>query len=152
VTFIEDIVIDDEMYLKLLNLLREKTGLNFQYYRRPFIEKRIKSRMIRVNSRTLEEYYTYLLSKGEEIKKFVDGFTINYTFFFRDYDVFETFQDFFIDGLYINKGEIQSNIKPDPNKLAKFSSKANKARTMLKDGGPSSRPGSSYVDIFIFLN
>ena len=151
-TFIEDIVIDDEMYLKLLNLLREKTGLNFQYYRRPFIEKRIKSRMIRVDRWTLEEYYTYLLSKGEEIKKFVDGFTINYTFFFRDYDVFETFQDFFIDGLNINKGEIQSNIKPDPNKLAKFSSKANKARTMLMDGGPSSRPGSSYVDIFIFLN
>jgi len=75
VNHIEDIVIDDKMYLKLLNLLREKTGLNFEYYRRPFIEKRIKSRMIRVNSRTLNEYYDYLLLKDGEVKKFVDGFT-----------------------------------------------------------------------------
>jgi chemotaxis methyl-accepting protein methylase len=152
VNLIENIVIDNEMYLKLLNVLREKTGLNFQYYRRSFIEKRIKSRMIRVDTWTLEEYYNYLLLKEKEVKKFVDGFTINYTFFFRDYDVFETFQDFFIDGLSINKGEVQSNIKPAPNKLAKFSSKSNKARAMVKDRGISSKPGSNYVDIFIFLN
>jgi len=152
VNIIENIIIDDNMYLKLLHLLREKTGLNFEYYRRAFIEKRIKSRMIRVNSRTLNEYYDYLLSKDGEVKKFVDGFTINYTFFFRDYDVFETFQDFFIDGLNVNKGEIQSNIKPDPNKLAKFSSKANRARAMMIENGLKNRPGSNYVDIFIFLN
>jgi len=152
VNLIEDIIIDDKTYLKLLQLLREKTGLNFEYYRRSFIEKRIKSRIIRVKSRTLEEYYDYLLMKESEVKKFIDGFTINYTFFFRDYDVFETFQDFFIDGLNINKGEIQSNIKPDPSKLAKFSSKTNKARAMMKEKSPSSRPASNYVDIFIFLN
>jgi len=152
VILIENIIIDDEIYRKLLDLLREKTGLNFEYYRRPFIEKRIKSRIIRVKSRTPEEYYDFLLLNIEEVKKFVDGFTINYTFFFRDYELFETFQDFFIDGLNVNKGEIKSNIKPDPATLARFSSKRNIAKNLQKSRSSSSKPGTNYIDIFIFLN
>ncbi|MFX1573645.1 MAG: hypothetical protein ACFFB0_12920 [Promethearchaeota archaeon] len=80
---IESIHIDDRSYRRLIDLLRGKTGLNFEYYNPMFVEKRIKSRRIRVNCQSAEEYYEYLSSKKEEIRKFVDGFTINFTFFFR---------------------------------------------------------------------
>ncbi|MFX1276168.1 MAG: CheR family methyltransferase [Promethearchaeota archaeon] len=136
----------------LLDLLKEKTGLNFEYYRKNFIEKRIKSRMIRVNCWTLKDYYKYLFADEEEVRKFLKGFTINYTFFFRDYDVFETFQDMFLDGLNVNKGEIQSHIRPSPAKIAKFRSKQNQAKLQMKLAKESSKPEKSYVDIFIFLD
>ena len=114
---IDKIPIDENSYKLLIQLLRKKTGLNFEYYNKKFIEKRIKSRMIRVPCDTLDQYYDFISSNSEEVKKFIDGFTVNYTFFFRDYDVFETIQDLFIQGLNVSRKEIQSNIRPDPVKL-----------------------------------
>ena len=149
---IENIPIDDRSYNALLKLLRNKTGLNFEYYNKPFIEKRIKSRMIRVHCNTLDEYYRYIASNQPEIKKFVDGFTVNYTFFFRDYDVFETFQDLFIQGSKASRKDIKSNIKPDPSKLVKFRTKSNAVRNLHKNRYLTEKPAKFYVDIFIFLN
>ncbi len=47
---IDDIQIDEDYYDLLIHLLMKTTGLNLDYYGRNFVEKRIKSRMIRVNS------------------------------------------------------------------------------------------------------
>ena len=149
---IENIPIDNKSYSALINLLKVKTGLNFKYYNKQFIEKRIKSRMIRVNCNTLDDYFSYLSSRREEVKKFVDGFTVNYTFFFRDYDVFETLQDLFIHGLKVNRKNIKSNIRPSPSKLAKFRSKSNAVKNSIKNSQLKYRPERYYVDIFIFLN
>ena len=149
---IENIPIDDISYNALIKLLRNKTGLNFEYYNKPFIEKRIKSRMIRVHCNTLDEYYRYIASNQPEIKKFVDGFTVNYTFFFRDYDVFETFQDLFIQGLNASRKDIKSDIRPDPAKLAKFRTKANAVKNLHKNKYTTEQPARYYIDIFIFLN
>ncbi len=149
---IENIIIDEKDYKILLELLKSKTGLNFHYYRRNFIEKRIKSRMIRVNCWTSKDYYNYLTVNDNEIKNFLEGFTINYTFFFRDYDVFETFQEMFLDGLNVRKGEIQSHIRPSSQKIAKFRSKRHYARNQMKLNEVSSKPDMSYIDIFIFLD
>ena len=133
-------------------MLKVKTGLNFEYYNKQFIEKRIKSRMIRVNCNTLDDYFRYLSSKREEVKLFVEGFTVNYTFFFRDYDVFETLQDLFIHGLKVSRKNIKSNIRPSLSKLEKFRSKANAVKNQIKNSHPTYRPDRYYVDIFIFLN
>ena len=148
----EHIEIDQQEYHLLLKYLKIETGLNFEYYRQRFIEKRIKARMIRVNCKTLQQYNTYLNKNIGEIKKFVDGFTINYTFFFRDYDVFETFQDIFIDGLNVKKGVVSSNIRPSANKLNKFRTKHNYVKNQMKAEKASSKPEASYIDLFIFLN
>ncbi|MFX1397440.1 MAG: CheR family methyltransferase [Promethearchaeota archaeon] len=147
----EHITFDKRYYDLLLNFLKNETCLNFQYYRKNFIEKRIKSRMIRVSCSTFEEYYTLLTTDGNEIKKFLEGFTINYTFFFRDYDVFEYFQDIFLDGLNLTKGDIKSEIRPNEEKLKKFRSKENQAKNQMKLLYSSSKPDSSYIDIFLFL-
>jgi len=152
VSNIENIIIDEKYYKILLEFLNKKTGLNFEYYRQNFIEKRIKARMIRVKCTTLKEYHDYLTLNQEEIWKFLKGFTINYTFFFRDYDVFETFQEIFLDGLNVNKGTIQSFIRPSSKKIAKFRSKVNQARNQMNIQKSSSKPEKSYIDIFIFLD
>ncbi|MFX0082432.1 MAG: CheR family methyltransferase [Candidatus Hodarchaeota archaeon] len=149
---IESIHIDNISYRRLIKLLRVKTGLNFEYYNKPFIEKRIKSRMIRVYCDDPEDYLKHISSKEEEVKKFVDGFTINYTFFFRDYDVFETFQDILLHGLGVSKEDVESNIRPDPSKLANFRTKANAVKNLLKSRRLTDRPEKYYIDIFIFLN
>ena len=129
---IESIHIDNVSYRRLIKLLRIKTGLNFEYYNQLFIEKRIKSRMIRVNCDDPEDYLKHISSQKEEVKKFVDGFTINYTFFFRDYDVFETIQDILLHGLNVSKKDVNSDIKPDPSKLANFRTKANVNKNLGK--------------------
>jgi chemotaxis protein methyltransferase CheR len=152
VKLIESIHIDNSSYHKLIKLLRLKTGLNFEYYNRPFIEKRIKARMMRVMCDDPEDYLKQISSHGEEVKRFVDGFTINYTFFFRDYDVFETFQDILLQGLNASKKEIECEVKPDPSKLAKFRTKANAAKNLIKSRQLTGRPDNYYMDIFIFLN
>lgn len=149
---IENIPVDDKSYNELIGLLKVKTGLNFEYYNKPFIEKRIKARMIRVKCNTLDQYNKYISSNKAEVKKFIDGFTVNYTFFFRDYDVFETLQDLFIHGLNVNRKNIKSDIRPDPSKLAKFRTKANAAKNQFKIKILTDKPEKYYVDIFIFLN
>ncbi len=149
---IESIPVDDKSYSALITLLRLKTGLNFEYYNKQFIEKRIKSRMIRVKVYTLDDYYRYISSTQEEVKKFVDGFTVNYTFFFRDYDVFETLQDLFIHGLRVSRKDIKSDIRPDTAKLKNFRTKSNAVKNAIKISKYNYRPERFYVDIFIFLN
>jgi chemotaxis methyl-accepting protein methylase len=149
---INKIPIDENSYKSLLHLLRKKTGLNFEYYNRSFIEKRIKSRMIRVPCETLNQYYDYLSSTEGEIKKFVEGFTVNYTFFFRDYGVFETFQDLFIQGLNVSRKDVESNIRPDAAKLAKFRLKTNAVKNWHKRRSLTDKAARYYIDIFIFLN
>lgn len=108
--------------------------------------------MIRVNCDVPDDYLEQLSSQEEEIKKFVEGFTINYTYFFRDYDVFETFQDILLHGLNVSKNEVTSDIKPDPSKLAKFRTKANFKKNLSKNRQLGERPENYYIDIFIFLN
>jgi len=108
--------------------------------------------MIRVNCNDPEDYFKQISSQKEEVKKFVDGFTINYTFFFRDYDVFETFQDILLHGLNISKKDVASDIKPDPSKLANFRTKANAVKNQIKSRILTDRPEKYYIDIFIFLN
>ena len=108
--------------------------------------------MIRVNCNTLDDYFGYISSSSEEVKKFIDGFTVNYTFFFRDYDVFETLQDLFIHGLKVSRKDIKSNIRPSSSKLEKFRSKANAVKNSIKSSHFTYRPDRYYVDIFIFLN
>ncbi|MFX0140551.1 MAG: CheR family methyltransferase [Candidatus Hodarchaeota archaeon] len=149
---IDKIQVDENSYNRLITLLKDRTGLNFKYYNKKFIEKRIKARIIRVNCNNLDEYFEYISSNHPEIKKFVDGFTVNYTFFFRDYDVFETVQDLFIQGLNVSRKDIKSHIKPDPAKLSKFRTKANAVKNLHKSRYLTEKPARFYVDVFIFLN
>ncbi len=150
--FIESIKIDDKVYPVLLRLLKNKTGINFEYYRKNFIEKRIKSRMIRVSCTKLNDYYDYLFSNDEEIKKFSDGFTINYTHFFRDWEVFKTFQDLFLASLNKSPEKFTHFIKPSASKLMKFRSTENYKKNQAKEKNRSTKVDPFELNVLAILS
>ena len=86
---IEKIKLEPFALRKLLNTLSNKTGIDFGYYRSNFVEKRIKSRMIRLNLYDAPSYLKYLSSNPSEIDLFFKGFTINTSYLFRNREVFD---------------------------------------------------------------
>ncbi len=116
-TKLDSIKINEELYQKIIRFLNKETQLNFSFYRRNFIEKRLKLRMIRLEYKELESYYKHLISNKDEIEKFMESFNINYTHFFRNWEVFEQFQNIFIQSLNHQIQYINSKLKPDPSKI-----------------------------------
>jgi chemotaxis protein methyltransferase CheR len=132
---IDDIQIDEDYYLLLIHLLMNTTGLNIEYYQRNFVEKRIKSRMIRVGCDTLESYYNYLIENKTETGKFLDCFNINYSAFFRNWEVFKKFETIFLSSLYLSENDIENDLIPNPErqykkKLQKHNKNWNSKRTI----------------------
>ena len=78
----------------LIDELANATGMKFEHYQRKFLEKRIYFRMKHLNLEYHQQYIKYIKSNPEEIDLFLDKFTINYTYFFRNYSVFENFEKF----------------------------------------------------------
>ncbi|MFW9824747.1 MAG: CheR family methyltransferase, partial [Candidatus Thorarchaeota archaeon] len=77
----------------LIDTLKEATGLKFDQYQRKFLEKRISFRMKHLNL-NINEYVEYIQKTPIEVDLFLDKFTINYTYFFRNLQVFDNFEKF----------------------------------------------------------
>jgi len=120
---IENIRMDGDYYSLLLEYLSNKTGLNFKYYRKNFVERRLKARMIRVKCSTLHSYYYYVKDNILEIEKFLDCFNINYSCFFRNWEVFQQFENFFLKCLDYKRKDILTNLKPKRKKDSKKKSR-----------------------------
>ena len=74
--------------------------MNFDYYQRNFLEKRIDFRMKHLKVEDYQDYIDLIHSSPIERNLFLDKFTINYTYFFRNLSVFRNFEKFI--NLYIN--------------------------------------------------
>ncbi len=82
--------------------------MNFDYYLRKFLEKRIEFRMKYLKVDDYQDYINYFRRNPIEIDLFLDKFTINYTFFFRNLNVFQNFEKFI--QFYIKS--LGKNIRP----------------------------------------
>ncbi|MFX1391047.1 MAG: CheR family methyltransferase [Promethearchaeota archaeon] len=78
----------------LIEELKNATGLKFDHYQRKFLEKRIDFRMKNLNLNYYNDYINYIRENPVEVDLFLDKFTINYTYFFRNYSVYENFEKF----------------------------------------------------------
>jgi len=78
----------------LITELKKVTGMKFEHYQRKFLEKRIFFRMKHLNLKHYPQYIKYINLNPEEIDLFLDKFTINYTYFFRNSNVYESFEKF----------------------------------------------------------
>jgi len=67
--------------------------INYEAYKEKYFLRRIHSRMMKVDARTYKEYSGILESDPEEIKLLIDSLSINVTRFFRDKDLWGTFED-----------------------------------------------------------
>ena len=94
-------------YRKLIDKLEKITNINFKFYRDNFVQKRIKSRMIRLNLSDAKGYLNYILSNPEEIPKFLSGFTINTSYFFRNIEVYDKIGNIIKEGI---GGKLTKNV------------------------------------------
>ncbi|MEE9378441.1 MAG: CheR family methyltransferase [Candidatus Lokiarchaeia archaeon] len=78
----------------LIEELKSASGMNFQQYQRKFLEKRIDFRMKNLNLDFYQDYVNYIRNHPVEIDIFLDKFTINYTYFFRNFSVYENVEKF----------------------------------------------------------
>ncbi|MCK4285898.1 MAG: hypothetical protein KAX18_06835 [Candidatus Lokiarchaeota archaeon] len=80
---------------EVIKQLQVLTGLKFDNYLYNFIEKRIIYRIQNLKLNSHVEYLKYLKSNPKEIEEFLERFTINHTYFFRDLDVFKALENYF---------------------------------------------------------
>lgn len=74
---------------RVLALVRQRSGIDFNAYRRATIERRVKNRMLAVRAPTLEEYANLLDSRPGELGGLLDALTIKVSRFFRNAPTFE---------------------------------------------------------------
>jgi len=82
--------------------------------------------MIRVDCNTLEAYYSYINSNPIELDIFLARFSINYTYFFRNWDVFERLNNIIIECLNYKNNILFYDFKPDPSKIKEKKKKKQK--------------------------
>lgn len=78
------------VFTKILNVLKKRTELDFNLYKKPTLIRRMSRRLQIHKLETLEAYLELLEHKPEEIDILYKEFLIGVTKFFRDEDVWET--------------------------------------------------------------
>jgi len=70
-------------------IILEKANIDLSYYRESYIERRIRVRMRKSRSKTIEEYIEKLKTDEIERKNFIDEIGINVSYFFRNKSTFD---------------------------------------------------------------
>jgi two-component system CheB/CheR fusion protein len=79
---------EERAFDDILTALRQRTGVDFTYYKRPTLERRIQRRMVLHKYRKLRDYAAYLRSHATEARELFNDILIHVTSFFRDPAVF----------------------------------------------------------------
>lgn len=74
---------------KVFLMLRRATGVDFTYYKRSTVERRICRRMVLHKVERLEHYVKYLQENPQEVQALFEDMLINVTSFFRDPATFD---------------------------------------------------------------
>ena len=75
-------------FKKLKKLICESAGVNCEGYRSEYLKRRFEVRLRATQSPTYGKYFIYLKKNPEELQLLLSDLTINYTSFFRDFDVY----------------------------------------------------------------
>lgn len=78
---------------RLLLKINADRGLDLAQYRRPYIERRIATRLRALSLHTYRQYIRHLEAHPEEYVALLQTLTINVTDFFRDAAVYRVFQE-----------------------------------------------------------
>jgi chemotaxis protein methyltransferase CheR len=77
--------LSEEEFRRLCEFLYRRTGMVFTEAKRYYVERRVKERMIAAQSRSFESYFAGLRADSQnEIEQFVNAFTVNETYFYRE--------------------------------------------------------------------
>ena len=73
---------------RLLEQVRERSGIDFSSYKTPTILRRLRRRLLATGTLTVDDYHTYLATHPEEYQQLLSSFLIKVTEFFRDPTLF----------------------------------------------------------------
>jgi two-component system CheB/CheR fusion protein len=82
----------DETFSRIFGLLRESYKIDFAYYKRSTIGRRIERRMHLLNLSSLTEFADVLSRDAEELDRLYKDLLIGVTAFFRDYEAFRSLE------------------------------------------------------------
>lgn len=80
---------DEYLLRDLLALIRNGNGIDFNFYKRPTICRRLAKRMSELNIRKIADYLDYISGNEQELQNITKEFLINVSSFFRDKEAFE---------------------------------------------------------------
>ena len=83
-----DVATDEDLYTEIFRILRRGTGVDFSYYKRPTVARRIARRMALVRSLTLKDYLEILKADPAEVQQIQEDVLIHVTSFFREPESF----------------------------------------------------------------
>jgi len=93
----------DEEWMRVFELLREASGVDFTFYKKPTIGRRIARRMASKKIEGLSDYLKYLQGNREELDALYQDLLIHVTSFFRDATVFRALQNKIIPQILTGK-------------------------------------------------
>ncbi|MGK3984130.1 CheR family methyltransferase [Sorangium sp. So ce136] len=83
---------DTELHT-LLDLVRERSGIDFKNYKQATILRRLRRRMAATNTASIDEYIRYIAAHPEEHQRLINSFLIKVTEFMRDPELFVHLRD-----------------------------------------------------------
>ena len=93
----------EEDFKQILSLLRIRRGVDFTYYKKPTIRRRISRRIALSMHRNISEYLVFLKENKTEMDILYQDLLIPVTEFFRDSGIFECVQEKLLPELFKNK-------------------------------------------------
>ncbi|HTR41678.1 MAG TPA: CheR family methyltransferase, partial [Pseudomonadales bacterium] len=99
---------DEKAFEEILLLLRQRTAVDFTYYKHATLRRRIQRRMILHKLDSLKDYGSYLRGHAAEVKELFNDILIHVTGFFRDPAVFQTLRKKLFPKLLKSKGSDES--------------------------------------------
>ena len=91
---------DEERQLRgFLDLLRDRSGIDFASYKRATILRRLQRRMVATGHGKLRDYIRHVQADPDEYRRLTASFLIKVTEFFRDNDLFEQLRETIIPQL-----------------------------------------------------
>ncbi len=83
---------DDQAFQRILQLLRNQSGLELRLYKPETIRRRMARRMVLLRIETLNDYHRFLQARSDEIRALQEDILINVTRFFRDSEFWDALQ------------------------------------------------------------
>ncbi|WP_437805149.1 CheR family methyltransferase [Sorangium sp. So ce1078] len=97
--YVEPPADEDTRLHALLDLVRERSGIDFKRYKQATILRRLRRRMVATNTDTIDAYVSYLTEHPEEHQRLINSFLIKVTEFMRDPELFAHLRDAILPSL-----------------------------------------------------
>jgi len=95
-----------EYFIKLRNLIYERTGISYEENKIYYVKKRLQQRMQAGGFVDIEEYIKYLKlfdGNGREFQELINLLTVNETYFFREFNQLQLFAEDCLDEVVESK-------------------------------------------------